>query len=248
MTDVLITRPADRVALVEMRRPPTNFFDEALLTGVADALLSLDDDSSISAVVLCSEGKHFCAGADLRGMGAAGLHRVYRQAFRIFSNRKPMIAAIQGAAIGGGLGLAMAADFRVAAPDARLTANFARLGFHHGFGLSVTLPAAVGPQIALELLYTGRIVNGEEAVAMQLCDRVAADPRAAAIEFASNIAQSAPLSLAAIRSTMRRSTVAGVAAALDVEANAQAALLDTTDFTEGVAASIGKRTPVFTGS
>ena len=168
MTDVLITRPADRVALVEMRRPPTNFFDEALLTAVADAQLSLDDDSSISAVVLCSEGKHFCAGADLRGIGAAGLRRMYRQAFRIFSNHKPMIAAVQGAAIGGGLGLAMAADFRVAAPDARLTANFARLGFHHGFGLSVTLPAAVGPQIALELLYTGRIVNGEEAVAMRL--------------------------------------------------------------------------------
>ena len=248
MTDVLITRPADRVALVEMRRPPTNFFDEALLTAVADALLSLDDDSSVSAVVLCSEGKHFCAGADLRGMGAAGLHRVYRQAFRIFSNRKPMIAAIQGAAIGGGLGLAMAADFRVAAPDARLTANFARLGFHHGFGLSVTLPAAVGPQLALELLYTGRIVNGEEAVVIGLCDRVAADPREAAIEFASDVAQSAPLSLAAIRSTMRRSTVVDVAAALDVEANAQAALLDTTDFTEGLAASIGKRTPLFTGS
>jgi enoyl-CoA hydratase/carnithine racemase len=248
MTDVSITRPADRVALVEMHRPPTNFFDEALLTGVADALLCLDDDSAVSAVVLCSEGKHFCAGADLRGMGAAGLRRVYRQAFRIFSNRKPVIAAVQGAAIGGGLGLAMAADFRVAAPDARLTANFARLGFHHGFGLSVTLPAAVGPQLALELLYTGRYVNGEEAAVMGLCDRVAADPRAAAIEFASDVAQSAPLALAAIRSTMRRSTVAGVAAALDVEANAQAALLDTTDFTEGVAASIGKRIPVFTGS
>jgi enoyl-CoA hydratase/carnithine racemase len=248
MSDVQTTMPAAGVAMVEMCRPPTNFFDETLLTAVADALLALDEDTAVSAVVLCSQGKHFCAGADLRGMGAAGIRRVYRQAFRIFSNRKPIVAAVQGAAIGGGLGLAMAADFRVAAPDARLTANFARLGFHQGFGLSATLPAAVGQQRALELLYTGRFVSGQEALDIDLCDRVAADPRSAAIEFASTIAQSAPLSLAAIRSTMRRTLVSDVAAALDVEATAQAALLDTTDFSEGIAASIGKRTPAFIGS
>jgi enoyl-CoA hydratase/carnithine racemase len=248
MPDVSITRSADRVALVEMHRPPTNFFDEALLTAVADALLSLDEDADVQAIVLCSEGKHFCAGADLRGMGAAGIRRVYRQAFRVFSNRKPIVAAVQGAAIGGGLGLAMAADFRVVAPDARLTANFARLGFHQGFGLSVTLPAAVGQQTALDLLYTGRYVSGQEAVEMQLCDRIAENPRESAVEFASSIAESAPLSLAAIRSTMRRATVSGVATALDLEATAQSALLDTDDFSEGIAASIGKRAPAFVGS
>lgn len=246
--EVLRTTVADRVALVELRRPPHNFFDEDLLTAVADHLAAIDEDDDVSCVVLGSEGRHFCAGADLRGMGEAGIRRVYRQGYRLFSSRKPIVAAVHGAAVGGGLGLAMAADFRVAAPDARLTANFARLGFHHGFGLSVTLPRAVGQQRALELLYTGRSVSGAEAAEMGLCDQVADEPRAAAVEFAGRIAASAPRSLTAIRATMRRAAVAEFSAALDEEVQAQAALLGTADFAEGVAAAVEKRSPRFTGS
>ena len=248
MSDVFPKQVADRVALLELRRPPHNFVDEEVLTELADALLAYDDDDEISCVVIAAQGKHFCAGVDLRGIGAAGIRRFYRQAIRLFSGRKPVVAAVHGAAVGGGLGLALAADFRVAAPDARLTANFARLGFHHGFGLSVTLPRVVGPQRALELLYTGRSVSGTEALDLGLCDRGADDPRGAAIAFASEIAASAPLSLPAIRSTMRRSMVAEVSAALDIEANAQAALLGTADFAEGIAASVEKRQPRFTSS
>ncbi|MEV4033616.1 enoyl-CoA hydratase/isomerase family protein [Streptomyces umbrinus] len=248
MSDIVRASVADRVALLEMRRPPNNFFDEALLTELAEALLALDDEKDVTSVVLCSQGKHFCAGADLRGMGEAGIRRVYRQAFRLFSGRKPVVAAVQGGAIGGGLGLAMSADFRVAAPGARLTANFARLGFHQGFGLSATLPTAVGPQRAQELLYTGRSVDGQEAAEMGLCDAVADDPREAAIEFATRIAAAAPLSVPSIRATLRRSLVSEVSAALDCEAAAQAALLETADFAEGIAASIAKRPPHFVGS
>jgi len=248
MNDVFGKQVADRVALLELRRPPHNFIDEAALTGLADALLAYDDDDDVSCIVLAAQGKHFCAGVDLRGIGAAGIRRFYRQALRIFSGRKPVVVAVHGAAVGGGLGLALAADFRVAAPDARLTANFARLGFHHGFGLSVTLPRTVGQQRALELLCTGRSVGGTEAVELGLCDRVADDPRGAAIAFASEIAASAPLSLPAIRSTMRRPMVAEVSAALDIEANAQAALLGTADFAEGIAAAVEKRPPRFTSS
>ncbi|MEU9286580.1 enoyl-CoA hydratase/isomerase family protein [Streptomyces sp. NPDC048275] len=248
MTEVFHKLVADRVALLELRRPPHNFVDEASLTDLADELLAYDDDDDVSCVVIAAQGRHFCAGVDLRGIGAAGIRRFYRQALRIFSGRKPVVAAVHGAAVGGGLGLAMAADFRVAAPDARLTANFARLGFHHGFGLSVTLPRAIGQQRALELLYTGRSVTGTEALDLGLCDRTADDPRGAAITFASEIAASAPLSLPAIRSTMRRSMVAEVSASLDIEANAQAALLGTADFAEGIAASVEKRQPRFTSS
>jgi len=248
MNDVFGKQVADRVALLELRRPPHNFIDEAALTELADALLAYDDDDDVSCIVLAAQGKHFCAGVDLRGIGAAGIRRFYRQALRIFSGRKPVVVAVHGAAVGGGLGLALAADFRVAAPDARLTANFARLGFHHGFGLSVTLPRTVGQQRALELLCTGRSVGGTEAVELGLCDRVADDPRGAAIAFASEIAASAPLSLPAIRSTMRRPMVAEVSAALDIEANAQAALLGTADFAEGIAAAVEKRPPRFTSS
>jgi enoyl-CoA hydratase/carnithine racemase len=249
MSTLVSTSKTGATAIVEMHRPPTNFFDRELLSHLADSVLNLDTDPEVHCIVLASEGKHFCAGADLRGMDAAGIRSVYREGLRLFLGRKPIVAAIQGAAIGGGLGLAMAADFRVAATDARLTANFSKLGFHQGFGLSATLPRAIGQQRALELLYTGRNVNGSEAADIGLCDRVVAgDPRDAAVEMAEEIAQSAPLSLIAVRSTMRRELVAAVATALDLEANAQAALLETSDFSEGVAASIGKRAPQFRGS
>jgi enoyl-CoA hydratase/carnithine racemase len=119
MADSVSVQTAGRVAVVEMRRPPNNFFDETLLYELAGALLALDDDPSVRSVVLCSEGKHFCVGAQLSGMTAEGIRRVYRQALRLFTARRPVIAAVQGAAVGGGLGLALAADFREGIEAAR---------------------------------------------------------------------------------------------------------------------------------
>jgi enoyl-CoA hydratase/carnithine racemase len=249
MTTDVTVQVDGHVAVLEMHRPPTNFFDETLLEAIGQALFDVDEDPEVRAVVLCAEGRHFCAGADLRNVDSHGLRRVYRKAFGLFSARKPIVAAVQGAAIGGGLGLALAADFRVATPASRFSANFARLGFHHGFGLSVTLPAAVGQQKALELLYTGRAVSGSEAHEIGLADRlVDDDPRPAALDFAGEIAASAPMSLVAIRATMRRTLNAQVHAALDQEAAAQTVLLDTKDLREGIDASIGKREPVFVGA
>lgn len=249
MTDSISVQTAGHVAVVEMHRPPNNFFDEALLFELAEALLALDDDREVRSVVLCSEGKHFCAGAQLGSMTPESIRRVYRQAFRLFTARQPIVAAVQGAAVGGGLGLALAADFRVATAQSRFTANFARLGFHQGFGLSVTLPVLVGQQRALELLLTGRDVPGSEALEIGLCDRLApSDPREAAVEMAATIAESAPLSIVAIRATMRWSLVAEVCVALDTEAAAQAALLPTADFREGIDAARARRAPVFTGT
>src|SRR5215467_7069153 len=149
----------DYVATLEFSRPPSNFFSVALISQIADACAQLAADGRCRAIVLCSSGRVFCAGADFAGAHAIGTPdgtHLYDHAVRLFQQPLPVVAAVQGAAIGGGLGLAMAADFRVAAPEARFAANFARLGFHHGFGLTVTLPAVVGRQHALELLYTGR--------------------------------------------------------------------------------------------
>ena len=248
MTELVTTTVKGAVAAVEMHRPPANFLDRDMLAAVASAILAVDADPDVRCIVLGSEGKHFCAGVDLRGIDANGIRAVYREALRLFTGRKPIVAAVQGAAVGAGLGLALAADFRVVADNARFSANFARLGFHQGFGLSVTLPRAVGHQRALELFYTGRSVPGVEAGEIGLCDRVVTgDPRTGATELAEEIAGSAPLSLMAIRATMRRDVVAGVAAALDQEALAQAALLGTADFAEGLAATIGKRAPEFRG-
>src|SRR5579875_2043338 len=114
MSEQLIVKVDGYTAVIEMRRGPHNFFDEASLRDLGDALVEVDADARVRAVVLCAEGRSFCAGADLRGIDAHGLRRVYRAASVLFSTRKPIIAAVQGAAVGGGLGLAMACDFRVA--------------------------------------------------------------------------------------------------------------------------------------
>jgi enoyl-CoA hydratase/carnithine racemase len=201
--------------------------------------------------VLASEGKHFCAGANFASdvsLGAVGNH-LYDEAVRLFATRTPVVAAVQGAAIGGGLGLALWPDFRVAAPDARFSANFARLGFHHGFGLSVTLPRAVGPQRALELLYTGERIDGERAHAIGLVDRLAplAQVREAARAFAAEIAASGPLAIDSIRETMRGQLAGEVRAATQRERAEQERLQHSADFKEGVAAMAERRPPAFRG-
>src|SRR5215467_10712500 len=226
----------DHVATVEIHRPPHNWFDIGVMTELADAVLGLDDEPACRALVLCSEGKNFCAGADLKGSDLLdSTTRLYEQAARLFSNRKPIVAAVQGAAVGGGLGLALAADFRVATPESRFSCNFAKLGFHQGFGISVTLPAVVGQQRALELLYTGGQVRGAEALAIGLCDRLSSpeDLRAAAQEFASEIAAAGPLAVLEIRETMRGRLAAQVRDATAREHEAQQMLRRTDDFREG---------------
>ena len=257
--DVHVTIDADFVATAEIRRPPNNFFDLDLIESIGQAIASLDDDPACRAVVLCSEGKHFCAGANFAGGGsmpgelrrnADGSPRhLYDAAVELFSTRTPVVAAVQGAAVGGGLGLACFPDFRVAAPEARFTANFARLGFHHGFGLTVTLPRLVGNQKALELLYTGRRINGEEAFEIGLADRLVPldDVRDQAHELAAEIAASAPLAIASIRQTMRGDLARAYRAATDREKVEQDWLRHTEDWKEGVAAMADRRTPDFKG-
>ncbi len=250
MSEVTVSIDADHVATVEIHRPPANFFDAALIRELADAYESLDADRECRAIVLCSEGKHFCAGANLGSAGnpADEPRSLYEQALRLFAASTPVVAAIQGGAIGGGLGLALSADFRVATPRSRFSANFARLGFHHGFGLTVTLPAVAGQQAALDLLLTGRRVPGEEALAIGLCDQLAAeedDLRHTAHALAGATAESAPLAVASIRATMRAGLAERVQKALAREAAEQDRLRSTADFVEGVRASLERRAPRF---
>src|SRR5262245_30352180 len=113
------------VATVEFSRPPHNHFDAALISGLADAYEQLVDDDRCRAIVLCSAGRHFCAGADFGGGGQLDGRDLYAAGLGLFAARTPVIAAVQGSAIGGGLGLALSADFRVATAGTRLAANFA---------------------------------------------------------------------------------------------------------------------------
>ena len=251
--DVSVALGDGYVALAEIRRPPNNFFDRALIASLADAFEQLDAEDGCRAIVLASEGRHFCAGANFGSKESAvtddsGRH-LYDEAVRLFSTRTPVVAAVQGAAIGGGLGLALMPDFRVAAPEARFSANFARLGFHQGFGLSVTLPKLVGQQAAAELLYTGRRVKGEEAHAMGLCDRLVPleQVREEAHAFAAEIAVSAPLAIDSIRETLRGDLAAEIRRATDREKAEQDRLQKTEDFREGTRAMGERRPPEFKG-
>ena len=249
--DVTVTAGDDFVTTVEIHRPPHNYFDLALIRSLADAYEAVDGRADCRAIVLCADGKSFCAGADLGRAtpDTGGPAALYTEAARLFDAATPVVAAVHGAAIGGGLGLACSADFRVGCPEARFSANFARLGFHHGFGLSVTLPAIVGQQAALDLLYTGRRIGGEEAARLGLCDRLveAGAVRNAAHALAADIAASAPLAVRSIRATMRGDLAARFRLAPAREAAEQERLRTTRDFVEGVRATAERRPPRFEG-
>lgn len=250
MSDEVSIRPVtEHVTLVEFSRPPHNYFDGALIGGIADAYEQLDRGGSCRAIVLCSEGKNFCAGANFAGKNPAE-GDLYEQAVRLFAGRLPVVAAVQGAAVGGGLGVALSADFRVATPDSRFSANFARLGISHGFGVTVTLPLVVGAQRTLELLYTGVRLRGEDAHKIGLCDRLVPGDRLReeAVALAEEIAASSPLAVRSIRQTMRGDLADRVREATAHEAAEQAQLFATNDFREGVSAAADRRRPRFTGS
>ena len=247
------------VATVEIRRPPHNFFDSALIAEIADAFERLDADPACRAIVLAAEGRSFCAGADFSkrmdtgtvqeaARSGAGRH-LYKEAIRLFRTRKPIVGAVHGAAVGGGLGLALVPDFRVTCEEARFSANFNRLGFHPGFGLTATLPRLVGVQQAALLFYTGRRIPGDEAVRLGLADLLVPldKVRSAAQGLALEIAQSAPLAVMSTRETVRRGLVDAIEAATERELVEQDWLRRTEDFQEGIKAMADRRLPNFQG-
>jgi 2-(1,2-epoxy-1,2-dihydrophenyl)acetyl-CoA isomerase len=250
VSDVTVEASGEGVAVVCLRRPPNNFFDTALLDDVADAYEELAAGNRCRAIVLTSEGKHFCAGLDFQGNAGQDIAALYRTALRLFAAPLPVVAAVRGGAIGGGCGLALSADFRVATENSRFSANFSQLGFHHGFALTVTLPAAVGPRHAADLLYTGRRVGGHEALALGLCDLLAEEDDLVdrATAYAASIAAAGPLAVRSIRATLRRGLVEQVRLAMDHEHAEQMRLGGTADFAEGVRAAAERRPPRFSGT
>ena len=249
-TDVTVEQHGAYVGVVTLQRPPNNYFDTGLIEDIAAAYEALDGSGWCRAIVLASKGRHFCAGLDFAGNAGQDIAALYRAALRLFAAPLPVVAAVQGAAIGGGCGLALAADFRVATAKSRFSANFARLGFHHGFALTVTLPAAVGRQAAADLLLTGRRVGGEQALALGLCDRLVDedDLLAQAAAYADELAAAGPLAVRSIRATLRRGLVEEARLAMEHECAEQARLRHTADFAEGVRAAAERRDPDFHGA
>lgn len=252
--DVHISRDGF-VATVTIDRPPINAVSVDLMRDLADVLEALDKDGVTRAVVLATKGKVFCSGADLANRTSEGpipeksINPLYEQAVRLFSTELPIVVAVQGAAIGAGLGLAMIGDFRVAAPEARFAANFTKLGFHPGFGLTYTLPRLIGRQNASMMFLTGDRYDGSEALEMGLVDDLVDLSRLTgrAQTMAATIAENAPLAIRSTRKTLRADLAPGVKAATDHEFTEQQWLMKTDDFREGVRAVSERRAGDFKG-
>jgi enoyl-CoA hydratase/carnithine racemase len=250
------TSVTGHVGEIRFAKPPLNYACPELLRGIADAIDLFDADPEVRCLLLSSEGRNFCAGADLAGDetivsgdGMAAIGQLYVQAHRIFSRRKVMVAAIQGGAIGAGLGLALTADFRVAGTGARLSANFVRLGFHPGFALTHTLPRLVGQQRAAWMMLSAARIKPDEAAAWGLVDRVSTgeDPLDEARAMAAELAANAPLALLAVRQTLTAGLAEAVKAATAHEHAEQTALKATEDYAEGVASVFARRDARFVG-
>ena len=257
--DVVVTDLGGHVSLVEIRRGPDNFFDADLLRSIADALHHLDDAPDHRVAVLAAEGKNFCAGANFAALAASaetdkvfvqqGANPLYEQAVRIFAAKKHVVAAVQGAAIGGGFGLAMSADFRIGCAESRFAANFVKLGITPGFGLTHVLPRVIGVQAAQELFYSGRRIDGAEALSLGVLDRLVPQARLRedAVAFARSIAANAPLALLSLRAALRGDLAEQVRQATDRENAEQARLVKTEDHREGVRAVAERRPGRFVG-
>jgi len=262
-----VTIGDDYVATVELQNGPVNFFDMRMIKELVDAFTKLDEDNRCRVIVLAAEGKAFSAGANFgdgsnKDSSIAGIEKkdnqeagfesnsslLYAEAVRLFKNKKPIIGAIEGSAIGGGLGLALVPDFRVSCIEAKFGANFTQLGIHPGFGLTHTLPALVGQQQAHRLFFTGKRINGEAAEKIGLIDTLVekSEVRAEAHRQAVEIASAAPLAVMSVRETVRSGLGDRVEAATKREGAEQAWLMETADAAEGMKAVSERRAGNFT--
>ncbi len=270
LTHVSVNVGEDYVATVEISNPPLNFFNVTMITELADVFEALDKNPACRAIVLGAAGKVFCAGAnfgdgkdtgDALGKADAapadesksafrrGAEVLYSNASRLFGTKKPIVGAIHGAAVGGGLGLSLVPDFRVGCPESRFSANFTALGIHPGFALSYTLPDLIGKQKAHLMFYTSCRVKGEQALQWGLLDRLVAQDqvREEAHALAVELASTAPLATMSIRETERQGVVDKIKAATQREVAEQEWLMKTEDAKEGMNAVSTRRKADFQG-
>jgi len=257
-TDAVLYQRDDAIAVITLNRPDNrNSMTAELLDGFSAAVAQARADRELRCVIVTGTGTCFSAGADFKAQiqrGGSDLPHersfaMYEPFLSVIDIEVPVIAALNGHTVGGGLGLALVSDIRVGARDARYGANFARLGLHPGMAISYLLPRLVGPSRAAELLFTGRLVQGEEAERIGLIgEAVDADqvmPRAR--EIASAIAAAAPIAVRLTKRSLYRGLGWEVRAAAEREAFAQAATIATEDLTEGIQALLDKREPRFHG-
>lgn len=263
MTGRVVTTVADHVAHVRLNRPDKrNGLDLEMFEGIVAAAEQVSADRGVRAVVLSGEGKAFCAGLDWKAFmqmqaEGAGLllardatkspaNLAQRVAWAWVECPVPVIAAIHGAAFGGGLQIALGADVRLLAPDAELSVMEAKYGLIPDMGATQTLFSLVRPDIAKELMFTARVVGAEEAVKIGLGTRVEADPLAAAHAMAKAISQTSPDAVRAAKQLHRRAPGMSVLQAFELETELQVKLLGSPNQMAAVTAVMTKQPPEFT--
>jgi enoyl-CoA hydratase/carnithine racemase len=259
MSDTLLVERRDNgVVLLTLNLPDRrNAMTEELTAAWVAQMEELAVDQELRAVVVAAAGTAFCAGGDLSWLSVdpgsvapmglrAKMYPFYRAWLRIRDLPVPSIAAVQGAAVGAGLCLALACDLRFAGPRARFSAPFTALGMHPGMAASWLLPEAVGMPRARDIFYTGRVVGAEEAVSWGLASEVAEDVLARALEAADKIAAAAPVATRLTKAALAH-PYRPITEALEWEAAAQPITMATQDLQEGLAAAGERRTPRFIG-
>ncbi len=253
-----VSRPSDGVVVLTLALPERrNAMTEELTAAWASAVAELSGDRSVRVVVVTGEGSAFCAGGDLSWIESGGAEvdalrtkmlTFYRTWLSIRDLEVPVIAAVNGPAIGAGLCLALACDLRYAAPTARFGAPFAALGIHPGMAASYLIPEAVGLPRAREMLYTGRIFSAAEAAEIGLINGVvpAESLLDEAIATAEKVAAMAPVAIRLTKSALRHGP-RSYAEALEWEALAQPITMATADMREGLKAQGERRKAVFDG-
>ncbi len=252
----LSVRAEEGVAFLTLQRPDAlNALHGELLLELAMALDLVEGDAEVRALVVHGEGRGFCAGADLAEF--ASLSDVFTGREAALAGQDvmnslaalpiPVIAAMHGFAIGGGLELALACDLRVAAPGTRMGLPEVTRGLIPGYGGTQRLPRLIGEARALDLILTGRLVETEEAAAMGLVSRVADDPLAEAEQLARSLLKNAPVSLGLAKEAVVRGLDGTLPQGLEVEADLFGLVCTTEDRAEGVQSFLEKRDPEFEG-
>jgi enoyl-CoA hydratase/carnithine racemase len=261
---LLVERPRSGVVLVTLALPERrNAMTPELTAAWAQAMDSLAQDETVRAVVVTGAGTAFCAGGDLSWLGHADaddgaeaspaqlrarMYEFYRTWLRVRDLEVPVLAAVNGPAIGAGMCLALACDLRYAAPTARLSMPFLALGLHPGMAATYLLPEAVGVARAREMLYTGRVLRASEAVEFGLVNQVFTAERLVAevLDVATTVAAAAPVPVRLTKAALRHGP-RSYAEALEWEALAQPVTMATQDLQEGLRAVGEKRPPRFQG-
>jgi 2-(1,2-epoxy-1,2-dihydrophenyl)acetyl-CoA isomerase len=258
---VIVGRQGDVGTVVLNRPQKLNAFAGEMRDLIGDAVEALGADPSIRAIVITGEGRGFCAGADIDYLNelvaednARDFQRLLEAGERVVQEiravEKPVIAAINGPAAGGGANLALACDLRIMADTASIGQTFVRIGLHPDWGGTFLLPRIVGASRALELLWSGRMVGAEEALAMGLVNRVvpAESLREDALAWAAHLAAAPPLAVARIKRAVQESHDRDLESMLAIELENQLVCFDSQDVKRGLFAFLSKDTPRFEGN